>query len=119
MLIVDDELSVAALIGELLKSCGCEAVVETQSDAAQQRFMADPHDFDLVILDQRLPGLSGNELAEAMLQQRRDLPVIICSASSSEGEKRRADALGVKAYLPKPLDSQTLLGTVAELLQRS
>jgi CheY-like chemotaxis protein len=115
-MVVDDEFSVAALIGELLKSCGCEVVLETESSVALKHFAASPREFDLAILDQRMPGLSGNELAEAMLQLEREFPIIICSASSSEAEKRRAVELGVRAYMEKPLDSVPLLEMVSELL---
>lgn len=117
VLIVDDELSVAALIGELLKSSGCEVAVETESALARERFVAAPQDFDLAILDQRMPGLTGNELAEEMLQRRKDFPIIICSASSSEAERNRARELGVRAYMDKPLDSKALLERVSDLLE--
>ena len=116
VLIVDDELSVASVIGELLKSCGCEVVIETESELAHERFVAEPKEFDLVILDQRMPGLLGNELAELMMQLRRDIPIIICSASSSEAEVNRAKELGVRAYMDKPLDSLALLERVSGLL---
>jgi PAS domain S-box-containing protein len=119
VLVVDDELSVAAFIGELLKSCGCEVALETESSVALEHFTASPQDFDLAILDQRMSGLMGNELAEAMLQQRKELPIIICSASSSEAQKSRAVELGVKAYMEKPLDSIALLEKVSELLADS
>ena len=116
VLVVDDELSVAALIGELLKSCGCEVVLETDSEEALKYFTANRQGIDLVILDQRMPALSGNELAEMLMQLRRDLPIIICSGSRDEAERNRAAELGIKGYLEKPLDSQALLSQVSEIL---
>ncbi|MCB1747744.1 MAG: PAS domain-containing protein [Gammaproteobacteria bacterium] len=114
VLVVDDEAAVATFLGELLGLEGYAVTTMTEARLALERFSADPDAFDAVITDQTMPGLTGYELARAMLRLRPALPIILVSGYSATIDERDALAAGIKAYLPKPIDD----GPLVELLGR-
>jgi PAS domain S-box-containing protein len=116
ILIVDDEPSVGHFIGELLKSNGCQVTVETDSQSALSRFKQNPDAFDLVVTDQTMPGMTGAELAQAMIAIRPELPVILCTGYSDHIDEAKAKSLGIKAYVNKPIATDKFLRLVRELL---
>lgn len=117
ILIVDDEASVGHFIGELLKGCGCQVTVETDSRSALSKFERSPEVFDLVVTDQIMPGMTGAELAQSLLAIRPDLPIILCTGYSDQIDEAGAKALGIRGYLGKPIKTERFLNLVKELLQ--
>jgi CheY-like chemotaxis protein len=66
-------------------------------------FGREPHGFTLVLTDLTMPaGMSGRELAEAVLAIRADIPVVIASGSVDPAAERRAAAVGVRRVVRKP-----------------
>ena len=70
-----------------------------------------------VFLDLRLPGLSGIELLEKIRQEPhlQDLPVIVMSGSTHQGDVNRCRELGVSNFLAKPVDLTTFIKIVSHL----
>jgi CheY-like chemotaxis protein len=101
---VEDDATVARATGRMLESLGYEVVTCGDGASALERFRADPARFDVVMTDQTLPGLAGDELTPALLALRPDLPVFICTGFSERVDDERARALGARALLLKPLD---------------
>jgi DNA-binding NtrC family response regulator len=62
-----------------------------------------PDQFDLVITDQTIPGLTGAELAAQMLQIRPDLSIILCTGYSSIISRDEAWLMGIRSFAAKPL----------------
>ncbi|BAL26243.1 response regulator [Azoarcus sp. KH32C] len=112
VLVVDDEKSIAALEKGLFESAGCEVVATTDPDAALEMVRADPARFDLALIDQVMPGLSGVELAQELLSRRPDLPIVMCSGSDVPPDA----AAGIRRVLVKPVSGNELLRIVGELL---
>lgn len=56
---------------------------------------------DVVVLDQRMPGLSGMEAAARILARRPDQPIVLFSAFLTDAVRRSAEALGIRACLAK------------------
>ena len=117
ILIVDDEASVGRFIGELLKGCGCQVTVETDSRSALSKFERSPEAFDLVVTDQTMPGITGAELAQSLLAIRPDLSIILCTGYSDQVDEAGAEALGIRGYVSKPIETDRFLNLVKELLQ--
>lgn len=115
VLVVDDEPAVAELLREFLTGRGCRAAVFTDSRQALARFSASPDDFDLVITDQTMPGLTGGRLAEAMLRIRGDLPIVLCTGYSECIDATEAARLGIRHYLQKPVPLDRLRAVLAEI----
>jgi CheY-like chemotaxis protein len=118
ILFVDDEKSIAILGEKLLEMFGYLVRSETGSREALAVFSANPDQFDLIITDQTMPGLSGLELARKIHALRPDIPVILCTGHSSMIPEQKALASGIKAFLMKPATRQTLAETVRRVLDQ-
>lgn len=117
ILVVDDEVSLAYFIRELLHRRGYRVSVATDSHEAWDAFSASPDQFDLVITDQTMPGISGVQLAERMLKLNAELPIILCTGYSDVVGEHNVAKFGIKGYMSKPLDSMKLLELIDEFLQ--
>ncbi|MBI3775118.1 MAG: PAS domain S-box protein [Gammaproteobacteria bacterium] len=115
ILVVDDEEVLAQLFGEVLKAYGYQVTVYSDSQRALQQFRTAPGEFDAVISDQTMPGLTGVELARALRALSPELPVILCTGYSTTLDEHVAAQLNV-ALLSKPVSFKTLLLTLAKLL---
>jgi len=116
IMVVDDDESTAGFIAEFLDGRGYLVKVTTDSNTALQGFKDDVGGFDLVVMDQIMPGMTGTELAEALLRINPGLPIILCTGYSEEIDETRARTLGIRGYLTKPLSAGALLGKVEGLL---
>lgn len=116
ILVVDDEESVARLQGELLRLKGFSAVVFSDALHALEAFKVDPKRFDLALVDQTMPGLTGIELATEILHIRPDMPIVLNTAQGDHDYSDEAKEAGIRAFLTKPIPSETLISTIADLL---
>jgi two-component system cell cycle sensor histidine kinase/response regulator CckA len=116
VLLVDDDPQVARAIGRMLEHAGFEVTTEADAESALARFLLDPEAFDLVLTDQTLPRMRGDELTRVLLAIRPALPVIICTGYSERLDDDEARALGARALLPKPLDVRELVAAVRDAL---
>ncbi len=119
ILFVDDEETIVRLGQELLTSLGYTVEVETRSPEALAKFKQDPHRFDLVITDQTMPSMTGEALSRELLRIRPDLPIILCTGFSHIMSAEKAKALGIKAYLMKPLAIRDLAPIVRHVLDKA
>jgi PAS domain S-box-containing protein len=71
---------------------------------------------DLIIVERRLPGLSGLEVIEALQKKGSDIPIILMASESSEQAITRALRLGVRDYVVKPFSGKAMLRTVERVL---
>jgi PAS domain S-box-containing protein len=116
ILLVDDEEAVAGMLSEVLRYAGFEVESYTESLKALLKFEENPAAFDLLLTDQTMPHMTGAELAQAVLIARPDLPVILCTGYSAEVDEAKALAMGISAYLPKPLNTGQLMQTIDRLV---
>lgn len=119
VLLVDDNPAVVEFMKDLLGAWGLAVTAQRDSEAAQEAFLADPERYDLVLLDQTMPRLTGIELAQHMLARRPDLPVVLYTGHSDEITEEGVLAAGVKALLRKPIDSTLLRRVLTTLLPPS
>ncbi len=108
ILVVDDEPVLARMIAKLLSRLGYSVEQLQSSTDALNRFRDAPDEFDLVITDQTMPEMPGGALAQELLRQRPDLPIIICTGHSETMSEERARQIGVRALLHKPLERNLL-----------
>jgi len=117
VLLVDDDPPVARALGRMLTALGYAVTTEGSAEAALARFRGDPAAFDVVLTDQTLPRMGGDELTRCLLAIRPDVPVLICSGYSARLDEAEARAIGARALLPKPIDLQQLGEAVAAALR--
>jgi FixJ family two-component response regulator len=67
---------------------------------------------DCLILDVRMPGVSGLELQQRLIRENNCIPIVFVSAHSEAGEKEQALAAGAVDFLYKPFSEDSLLGAV-------
>ena len=116
ILIVDDEPSLARLWSATFDNLGYRAVAYTDAREALEAFRRAPDSFDLVLTDQTMPQLTGEALVREFLRLRPDLPIILSTGFSHTMTEAHAKALGVRAFLMKPLSRRDLCLTVQRLL---
>lgn len=112
----DDEVN-RLLTRRLLVEWGHDVVVAESGTAALAALEDDR--FDLAVIDVRLPGMDGLEVAAAVRRREIDrdehLPIVAVTALAMPGDRERCLAAGMDAYLTKPLVGDTLFGTIEEL----
>jgi len=116
VLLVDDEESLVELGRQMLERLGYRVTGCTSSSQALELFQARPDEFDVVITDQAMPLVAGDEMARRMMTLRPDLPVIICTGFSDQVSTAQAEARGVRAVILKPMMVQEIAEIIRTVL---
>jgi len=116
ILFVDDEELLTEWGQAALERLGYTVTALTDSTEALKLFSSDPSRFDLVILDQTMPKLTGLNLARELLQIRPDLPIILCTGHSDSVSPQKTSEAGIKEFLMKPLKKQELARVIRRVL---
>ncbi|MDA3834210.1 MAG: response regulator [Spirochaetales bacterium] len=116
ILIVDDEEPIVTMFKRLLSRRGYQTTAITSSTEALELFRAHPDGFDLVLTDQTMPLLTGEQLTKELLKLRPELPIIICSGNSEKMSRKKALSIGIKVYMTKPVDARELALTIRQVL---
>ena len=115
VLLVEDDHTVRALVRLLLDDEGYEVVEAATGTQAVERFSAES--FDLVLLDLRLPGLSGFDVCRA-IRRTSEVPVIMVTAQQDSADVVAGLELGADDYITKPFNDRELLARVRVQLRR-
>jgi PAS domain S-box-containing protein len=115
ILFVDDEKMLVDIGKKALDRLGYEVVTRTSPIEALELFRVKPESFDLVISDQTMPNMTGDELARELIHIRPDIPVIICTGYSQTIDQKRAADRGIKGFVMKPM----LLNEIAAAIRRA
>jgi RNA polymerase sigma factor (sigma-70 family) len=114
--IIDDDAGVRAAMQRLLKSVGLRA----ETFAAAQEFLqrTPPDGPSCLILDVRLPGISGLELQRKLLDAGIHIPIIFITAHGDIPMSVKAMKSGAVEFLTKPFRDQDLLDAIHQALER-
>ncbi|MGZ2255934.1 response regulator transcription factor [Roseobacter sp. A03A-229] len=116
ILLIEDELRVADFVRRGLKAEGW--VVEHASDGEAGLEIMQDRDFDVIILDLMLPGISGQQVCQKMRARSNTTPVLMLTALDSTDERVAGLRLGADDYLPKPFDFDELIARIEALHRR-
>ena len=116
ILVVDDDELVSEYIGALLEAESYDVMVLNEPAAALEYFKAHPDDFDLIVTDQIMPGLTGVEIAQSMLELRPDLPILLITGYSEKISADNAESFGLSGFFPKPINENLFLDKVSNLV---
>ena len=116
--VVEDDVGVRTAVLELLRSCDIKARGFSSAEEflkSRQRLQA-----ACLVVDVRLPGMTGLELLQALLASGVRIPAICSTAEADLGERLRRDLLqaGAVAVLGKPFDTGQLLALIGTALDR-
>ena len=117
VLVVDDDRSMLSLAEEILAELGCEPVGYDSPQKALAAFETQPQRFDAALVDERMPGMSGTELAARIRALRPDLPVIVVTGYGGLDLAERARAAGVARVMAKPYSPRGLREALEAALQ--
>ena len=116
ILFVDDEEVLIEMGQAILERLGYTVTTHSSSLEALADFLKAPSQFDLVITDQTMPGMTGTDLARRMLQIRPDLPIVLCTGYSNLINEESTAILGIKELALKPLTKSSLAQLVKKIL---
>jgi PAS domain S-box-containing protein len=116
ILLIDDEDTIIDTGREMLEYLGYSVETFNNSAYALNEFKKNPEKYDLVISDMTMPEMNGDELAKKMIKIRPDIPIIICTGYNPQIDEKTAKAIGLKAFIFKPLTFQKLATTVRDVL---
>jgi two-component system OmpR family response regulator/two-component system response regulator MprA len=117
ILLVEDEPDIASFVRRGLAEEGYE--VNWALEGAQALALIADDRPDLVLLDIRLPGISGIDVLEVIRDRWPALPVMMLTALDAVEDRVRGLRAGADDYLPKPFDFEELLARVEALLRRA
>jgi CheY-like chemotaxis protein len=117
VLIVDDDEFLAETFRMLLQDAGFD--VETASTGNQALLKASQSDFDLAILDLKLPDTTGTELAKRLKSRNKDLNVVLLTGHAELLENMDPEELGTDEVLFKPISPEELLRITEKLRSRA
>ena len=116
ILIIEDETSIADLERDYLELSGFEVEIENDGEEGLKRALGE--DFNLLILDLMLPGVSGFDICR-QVREEKNVPIIMVSAKKDDIDKIRGLGLGADDYMTKPFSQAELFAKAAALLRRS
>ncbi len=119
LLVVDDEEIITGMLRAVLSSLGYRVSVCGNGLEALAIFSRSPDEFDLMLTDMTMPGLTGFEVARQVLTLRPNLPVILCTGFSELVTRELALAHGIREFLMKPVQVQELAATVRRALDNA
>ncbi len=105
------------MLTKILASDGHKVIAAADGSTALDLYI--DHSFDMVICDEMMPGLSGNELVEHIRKENSTVPIIMVTAKSSTADKGISFSLGVDDYMVKPIDCDELLMRVNAVARRA
>ena len=116
VLCVDDEPALVELLRDQLITLGYRVTAHVSPLEALAEFLDHPLDFDVMLTDLTMPGMSGADLAERVRKVRPDLPIVMATGYGRVMSEERARELGVRPLLHKPFSMAVLGNAIQEAL---
>ena len=115
ILIVDDDIDMSWFLQEILGEFGYDfQVASSGKDALNQMKNSI---FDLILLDIKLPDMSGMNVLKELRKFTKNVPVIIVTSYGTEKLRKEADDLEVVGFLNKPFDVEKIKAITGKILQ--
>lgn len=115
ILVVDDDPSITRLTQKRLEFLGYQVTAVTSSKECLELFSSTPDVYDMVITDQTMPFMTGDQLARALRQVRTNIPILLCTGYSSKMDDDKARAMEINAFILKPITHKELAKTVRQV----
>jgi len=113
ILFVDDEPSIVNMGKQILESLGYNVTARTSSIDSLELIKEKADRFDIVITDMTMPQMTGDKLAREIMRIRPNIPVILCTGFSVRIDEKNAMAMGIRAFVSKPI----LKREIAEIIR--
>ncbi|MGQ5709218.1 winged helix-turn-helix domain-containing protein [Lactobacillus sp. PSON] len=118
ILMVEDDKSVAEMMGMFFKKEGWEQIVAVDGEEAVNKFEQDPASYDLITLDLNLPKKDGIQVAKEVRAISPTVPIIMLTARGSESDQVLGLGVGADDYVTKPFSPIALIARIKALHRR-
>lgn len=118
ILLVDDEKELIWAHQALLENLGYTVTAFDDPLAACTAYEESPDGFDLVMTDMTMPGMTGMALSQRILRTTPSQPIVLCTGHSELINREKALAMGIAAYVEKPVMMKDLAKIIREILDR-
>lgn len=116
ILVVDDDELVSEYLGALLEAESYGVKVLNEPVAALEYFQQHPDEFDLIVTDQVMPGLTGVEITRKILELRPGIPVLLITGYSEKISAVNAESFGISGFFSKPINENLFLDKINHLV---
>jgi DNA-binding response OmpR family regulator len=117
VLVVEDHPRLATALAEGLRREGM--AIDLAFDGAEALSRVAVNRYDVVVLDRDLPGVHGDQVCRALIEQRSETRVLMLTAASTIRDRVEGLELGADDYLPKPFDFSELVARIRALARRA
>jgi PAS domain S-box-containing protein len=118
ILLLDDEEIIVNSVRNMLQHLGYRVTALMDNREALKLFSERPSEFDLVITDQTMPFMTGENLGKELMRIRSDIPVILCTGYSDMISSEKATAMGFRGFIMKPFTVREGAELVRRVLDR-
>lgn len=115
-MVVDDEAPITNTLAAILTKQGHRVTPFENGESALEAFKQHPDQFNLVITDMTMPGITGDKLAAKLLEIKPGVPIIICTGYHEKFTEADAMAAGIAKFLQKPVTGTELTAVIEELM---
>ena len=119
VLYVDNELALVTVTKRLLEGWGYRVTARTKAAEAVAEFRSHPEDFDVVVTDLSMPGMSGLTLARELISIRPGIPILVISGRMRPQDEEEGRRLGIRGTLHKPYAVRELAQALERVLPRA
>jgi DNA-binding response OmpR family regulator len=117
ILYAEDDADTRELVTVIFERQNCQVIATESHDEALR--LARAEHFDLYLIDNWMPGISGVRLCEQLREFDQHTPVLFYSGAAYETDRERALLSGAQGYLVKPIDGDELVAEVLRLISDS
>ena len=119
VLVVEDEDSVRTVVTRTLQAEGYEVLGAREGNEALRELEEVGGAVNLVLTDIVMPGMGGRQLAAEVSRRYRQIPIVWMSGHAREAALQRGELSRDEPFLQKPVSSDTLLDTVADVISKN
>ncbi len=116
ILFVDDEIGILEAYGAMLTDLNYRVITKISSLEALKLFQEQPDQFDLLITDNIMPGITGKKLAKMILKIRPNLPVILFAGTDYQINQDDLKKIGIQYFIMKPFTQPQIAALIREAL---
>ncbi|MBI9098995.1 MAG: response regulator [Spirochaetaceae bacterium] len=116
ILFIDDENLICTMAGDVLEFFGFNVETFKDSSQALECFKSNPRQYDIIVTDQKMPGMTGYEMLSRISEIRDDIPKILCTGYSEEVDDFKNSLIGIDAFFLKPYHFEDLIEQINKLV---
>lgn len=115
ILLAEDVESNFIYLEALLQDTNCNLIWAKNGKEAIDKFK-DHQDISLILMDIRMPGMSGYEAIDEIRKLNQDIPIIIQTAFAREDDRQKIESSGCNDFITKPISKEVLMQTISKYL---